>query len=118
MKDLTKTELLNQQPSTPLTEEKLQDYLNGSLSLQEQHEVEQWLSTEGMESDALDGLQTINSIDTNHIVHRANHILKKQIKNHRTKRSMKGIEWSWIAVVIILLLGIAAYLMMQLLLKK
>lgn len=118
MSNHTKKEMLHQQPSTPLTDEKLQAYCSGLLSAEEQHEVEQWLATESMESDALEGLQSINPHDTKQMVHRINHRLKKQLKTQHKKKGLKGMEWSWLAVIILMLLAVAAYLVLQIMLRK
>ena len=118
MSEPTKKILLHQQPSTPLKEEKLQAYLAGLLSVEEQHEVEQWLASEGMEADALEGLQTINPDETKHMVHRVNHRLKKQLKLQRKKHGLKGMEWSWLAVIILMLLAIVAYWVLHIMLQK
>jgi anti-sigma factor RsiW len=110
---------LKQQSSVPLTDERLQAYLNGSLTPEQQHEVELLLSAEGMESDAVEGLQEMNTNETQHIVHRINRQLKKDLKHQRkNKRTIKGMEWSWIAVFTVLLLGIVAYLILHLMLKR
>lgn len=94
-----------------LPEDKLMAYLAGKLSPAEQHEVEQWLAEEGMESDAIEGLQGQNAEDTRHTVGRLNHGLRKTL--HIKKRKRRGMSTNylaWIAIVIILMLAVLAYI--------
>src|SRR5690606_25169567 len=44
----------------PLANQKIEDYLEGRLSPKEQWEIELWLSEEGLESDALEGLRQMS----------------------------------------------------------
>ena len=99
--------------SSQFTEDLLVAYLNGSLSPEKQHEVEEWLSNEGMESDAVEGLQNLNSNESKAITQRINHKLKKQLKTKRNKNRFIGMEWSWLFVLIIILLAVAAYLVLR-----
>ena len=98
-----------------LSEEKLMAYLDGKLSPAEQHDVEQWLSEEGMESDAIEGLQILRPEETHRTVNKLNHELRKTMvgKKHRRKPLRTGLT-SWIAVVIILLLAVVAYIVIRL----
>lgn len=97
-----------------LSEDKLMAYLAGKLSQAEQHEVEQWLADEGMESDALEGLRSQPAADTQHSVSRLNHNLRKNIiGKKRKRRPMKTDQFSWVAIVIILLLVVIAYIVIR-----
>lgn len=94
-----------------LSEDKLMAYLAGKLSPAEQNEVEQWLAEEGMESDALEGLREQQPEETKHIVNRLNHNLRKTL--HIKKRKRRGMNTNylaWIAIVIILMLAVLAYI--------
>ncbi|RYD55823.1 MAG: zf-HC2 domain-containing protein [Sphingobacteriales bacterium] len=94
-----------------LPEEKLQAYLEGKLSAEESREVELWLSEEGMESDAAEGLSELPPGDTNKIVGKLNADLNKTLASKR-KRRTKAIgenKWGWVAIIVILLLCILAY---------
>jgi len=102
-----------------LPEDKLLAYLEGRLSPEEQHEVEQWLSDEGMESDAVEGLKNIQPAETRDTIDRINHALRKQlIPKKRKRRQIKGNPWAVQAVVIILLLIILAYIVIRIATKK
>ena len=97
-----------------LSEDKLMAYLAGSLSPSEQHEVEQWLAAEGMESDAIEGLQGQTPEETKHAVNRINHNLNKTLYNKKRKRRGMNTNYlSWIAIVIILMLVVLAYIVIR-----
>lgn len=103
-----------------LPEEKLIAYLEGRLSPEEQHEVEAWLAEEGMESDALEGLQQLAPEETRQSAVRLNNELRKMIagKKERRKKHIRDNPWSWTAVVIILLLVILAYIVLRMMVGK
>lgn len=105
--------------SKKLPDDMLMAYLEGSLSPQERHEVELWLSAEGMESDALEGLQHISTGDTKQSVTAINYQLHKTLgsKKHR-RRYIVTNSWAWLAVAIILLLTILAYIVIYMVVKK
>jgi anti-sigma factor RsiW len=97
-----------------LSEDKLMAYLEGKLPPAEQREVEKWLSDEGMESDALEGLHTLNAEEAKHSVARLNHKLRHSVLNKkRTRRSLKPDQFSWVAILIILLLVVLAYIVIR-----
>ena len=103
-----------------LTEERLQAYLEGKLSASEMHEVEQWLSEEGMESDALEGLNNLPASQTHQSVHRINRQLHKELnakKKHR-RRGLRSDQWAWTAIMVVLLLCILAYALIYLAAKR
>ena len=97
-----------------LPEEKLMAYLDGKLSPAEQHEVELWLADEGMESDALDGLSGIGADEMRHSVRKLNHGLRKSLSGKkRERRKPQAEQFTWIAILIILLVIIVAYLVIR-----
>lgn len=103
-----------------LTEEKLNAYFEGRLSSQEQHEVEQWLADEGLEADAIEGLKNIPAIETAAITRSINHHLQQELhkKSRRRTKIIKDNNWSWIAVIIILLICIVAYVLIHLIVSN
>ena len=102
-----------------LPEDKLLAYLEGRLSPEEQHEVEQWLGDEGMESDAVEGLKNIQPAETRDTVDRINHALRKQLMpKKRKRRQIKDNPLAMQAVVIISLLIILAYIVIRIATKK
>lgn len=97
-----------------LPEDKLLAYLEGKLPPAEQHEVEQWLAEEGMESDALEGLQTMRPEDTRHTVNKLNHNLRKTLLSKKHKRTkLKTDQHIIVAIAIILLLVVVAYIVVS-----
>lgn len=103
-----------------LPEDKLLAYLEGKLPPEEQHEIERWLHEEGMESDAIDGLQGLPASETKRLVHDINKELKKTL--HKSKRKyknpIKNNYWALVAIVIILLVVLAGYVVFLLMIKK
>ena len=97
-----------------IPEDKLMAYLEGKLSPDEQHEIELWLAEEGMESDALEGLKAIRPEEAKHSVQRLNHTLRKKLLHKkRTRRRPKNDHLTWIAIVVILLLAVLAYIVIR-----
>ncbi len=102
-------------PPTPLTEEQLMAYLAGKLPAALQHAVEHWLAEDGMESDAIEGLKTIDPEETSHIVNRLNTHVKSNLKGKRKRnKTAKNDPATIVAVIIILLLSLTAYLVLKL----
>jgi len=102
-----------------LPEDMLLAYLEGALPAEQQHEVEQWLGEEGMESDAIEGLKTISPHDAKHAVSRLNHRLRKQLAGRKSRRKyIKETPLSWLAIVIILLLVALGYIIVRMAVKR
>jgi hypothetical protein len=95
-----------------LPEDKLMAYLEGKLSPEEQHEVEEWLAGEGMESDALEGLQALGPDETKKAVGKINYELRKELgaRNKRRTKLIMDNKWGWLAIVIVLMLAIVCYI--------
>ncbi len=97
-----------------ISEENLMLYLEGKLTPAQQHEVEQWLAEEGMESDAVEGLKTISPVETRLTVNKLNHQLHKTLHHKKRKRRpVASNYYTLIAMGIILLLAIVAYLVIR-----
>ena len=97
-----------------LPEDKLLAYMEGRLSPEEQHEVEAWLAEEGMEADAIEGLQQEKSSSVLKSVNRLNDNLNTHLyKNRRRRKQISDNPFAWIAVVIILLLAVLAYVVIK-----
>lgn len=97
--------------------QKLMDYISGKLSGNDKHEVEQWMIDNNFESEALEGLQTLNDKkDLQAYVDQLNNELNKylqQKKQRRDRRKIKEIPWSYLAIALVLMLIIVAYFVMQ-----
>jgi anti-sigma factor RsiW len=97
-----------------LQEDRLLAYLDGKLSPAEQHEVELWLADEGMESDALEGLEQMAASDRVRSIKKLNHQLTKTvIKRSRGRRKPKNDIYVLAAVFLILLLAAVAFLVIK-----
>ncbi|XZF14448.1 anti-sigma factor family protein [Chitinophagaceae bacterium MMS25-I14] len=102
------------QQGDELPQDKLMAYLEGRLSPEERHEVEAWLAGEGMESDAVEGLQELTAAETKDAVSRINHQLRKELTGRRPRRKRDvNNTWSWVAILIILLLAILAFIVIK-----
>jgi ferric-dicitrate binding protein FerR (iron transport regulator) len=94
-----------------LSEDKLMAYLEGRLMPEEQHEVEQWLADEGMESDAVDGLAALNTTERRDSVNKLNHSLRRKLHHKKNRKNKAKTELNTIvAIFLILLLVVAGYL--------
>lgn len=98
-----------------LPDDQLLAYMEGRLSGDALREVEEWLSTTGMESDAIEGLQAMNSSEAMEMTAQLNHQLQRSLKKKRRQRRGLGDQkWSWIAICVVLLLAIMAFLVIYL----
>ncbi len=97
--------------------QKLMDYISGKLSGKDKHEVEQWIVDNNFENEALDGLQIVkDKKDLDAYVNQLNKELNQylqQKKQRRDRKKIKEIPWSYLAIVLVLLLIIIAYVVIQ-----
>jgi ferric-dicitrate binding protein FerR (iron transport regulator) len=98
-----------------LTDEQLMAYLEGRMTPQEQRAIEEWLSEEGPEADAIEGLQQIRPEETKRSVDELNQLLHKQLLRATPKRRKVFSEdhWAWVAIIVILLLIIVGYVVIR-----
>lgn len=97
-----------------LSDELLMAYLEGRLTAEQQHEVELWLAEEGMESDALEGLHSLNASETTHSVNRLNHKLRKAVVSKQRRRKPLQTQYlTWMAIGLVLLLAVVAYIVIR-----
>jgi anti-sigma factor RsiW len=98
---------------TRLTDDRLQAYLTGRLSAEETHEVEHWISEEGMEGDALEGLKEMRASETRKLVDEINYNLQSRIRGKKRKRAplFQEHKWALLAVLLVLALVILAFLL-------
>jgi hypothetical protein len=97
--------------------QKLVDYLNGSLSEKEKHEVEQLMAGNEFMNDALEGLENVkNKQDIQAYVEQLNAALKaslKKKKDRRERRRLKEHPWIYFTIILILLLCMAGYFVIR-----
>ena len=107
--------ILNDMPGKDgLDQDKLMAYLEGKLPPGEQHEVEKWLSEEGMESDALEGLKMLPASEARQTVCRLDHQLHQTIKKKKRRKQAGPDVITWVTICTILLLAVVAYLVIRL----
>ena len=97
-----------------LSEADLMAYFEGKLSPAQQHEVEQWLAEESMEGDALEGLHKLQPQETRASIEKINYRLRKNIADKKhARKPLKTQQHTLIAIVIILLLAVVAYIVIR-----
>ena len=100
-----------------IEQEKLLQYLNSGMTDKEQHDFEKDLNNDEFASDAVEGLEQMESTkDLKSMVEQMNMQLKAEIikKNKRRKRR-KPLEqpWTYYAILIVLLLAILTYIVIR-----
>jgi len=104
-----------------ISEDQLLQYLSGELSGEERHAVEKKMIDSQFVNDAIEGLQAIS--DPRHVqryVADLNMQLKKQVSGRRAKKRRITMSMNWIllCVVIVLMLGVMAWLAIHFLQKR
>jgi ABC-type transport system involved in cytochrome bd biosynthesis fused ATPase/permease subunit len=100
-----------------INEEELRKYLSGNISDEERHVIEKKMAASEFVSDAVEGLQGLSShqkLDSyvDHLNKDLHQYLvgKKEIKE---KRKIRDLSWIIVAVIIILLLCMLAYIVVK-----
>jgi anti-sigma factor RsiW len=97
--------------------QQLMDYLSGQLSGEQQHEVERSMAESEFVNDAVEGLQRItNKKDLQSYVDQLNAGMQKTLqkkKQRRLKRRLKEEPWSYLAVLVVLVLCVIAYIVVR-----
>ena len=112
-----KKDLLNilSNSNKDIDNQQLMDYLAGKLSDEERHKVEMQLADNDFINDALEGLENVKDPkDINFFVDQLNRDLHKKLlqkQKRKQKRKLLQQRWVYAAVVIILALLIATWLM-------
>jgi hypothetical protein len=120
MSDNLKDILSNLNPE--VDQETLLLYLQGKLTAEKQHELEQQMMGGDFESDALEGLQGVKDKQRlQGIVEKLNYDLKKKTRQRRLRTQrmkLKSDPSIWIAIVIFLLLIVLSYFIIHRLLQQ
>ena len=97
--------------------QQLMDYLSGKLSAEDTHAIEKLMADSEFMNDAVEGLETIpNKKDIQVYVDELNATLQKSLqkkKQRRLKRRLREGPWGYFAILLIILLCIAAYLIVR-----
>ena len=97
--------------------QQLMDYLSGNLSAEGLHEVERSMADNAFLNDAVEGLQQIRDKKSMQAyVDELNTTLQKNMakkKERRLKRRLKDSSWGYLAILIIIVLCIVAYVVIR-----
>ena len=101
--------------SKDIDNQQLMDYLAGKLSDEETHQVEMQLADNEFMNDALEGLENVaDKKDINQFVDQLNRELQKKLlqkQKRKKKRKLLQQRWVYAAIVLILALVIATWLL-------
>jgi anti-sigma factor RsiW len=98
-----------------LSEEQLLAYIEGRLPEAERRAVEELLSKEGMESDAIEGLQALDADEARGMKQRLDIGLQQVLgKKRKRRRGIGEQRWTWIAIVVVLVLVVLGYCVLYL----
>lgn len=98
------------QPGPGVSEEQMLAYLEGRLSPEAARVVEEALASEGLESDAVEGLQQIETADVKRMSAHLNHDLQRKIRSgKRVRRRGTDTKWAWVAALVTLMIVLLAY---------
>ena len=97
--------------------QKLMDYLSGKLSEEEKHEIEKIMADSEFVNDAVEGLEEVkDKKDVSAFVDQLNANLKKELekkKKRKLKRTFKDQPWTYISILLILLLVIISFIVIR-----
>jgi hypothetical protein len=100
-----------------INEEELRKYLSGNISDEERYVIEKKMADSEFVNDAVEGLQQFSSKQKlNDLVNHLNNHLHQYIeskKEIKEKRKIKDLSWIILAVIIILLLCMLAYIVVR-----
>jgi len=100
-----------------VNDEELKKYLSGNISDEERHAIEKKMADSEFVSDAVEGLQQFSSRQKlDEYVNHLNKDLHQYItakKELKEKRRIKDLSWIIVAVIIVLLLCILAYIVIR-----
>jgi hypothetical protein len=101
----------------PVDDKRLMDYLQQQLSKQDSHELERMMADDPFVNDAVEGLEQFgNKKDLTGYVEQLNRDLQKQLdkkKKRREKRRLPDQQWAYVAIFVLLLLCIIAYVIIK-----
>lgn len=107
-------DILNNEEKGALSEAKLLAYFEGRLSLEEQREVELLLSDDGLESDAMDGLQELSASEIKVASAELKYKLNKDLKTtSRRRKPYNDPKWTILAIFLILMLCVLGFIVIR-----
>lgn len=109
----TAKDIFDQQPRQG-SEEEMLAYLQGKLPRSRQREIEERISEGGPEADALEGLTMLHGTEALRSTRKLQQKLHTEILRDKHKKPRSGSDfWSWIAIIIVLLLMIVGYVVVR-----
>ena len=97
--------------------QKLMDYLSDKLSAKDKHDFEKQMIDSDFINDAVEGLESFEKqTDINEYASQLNKNLRKKLetkKLKRNKRKIKDIPWFYYAIILVLILVIAGFLILK-----
>jgi anti-sigma factor RsiW len=97
--------------------QKLMDYISGKLSAEQKHEVEKILAANPFLNEAVEGLQQADEVKTHQAVEQLNKQLRlhlQQRKRKRTKQILPVNTWTYVAVLVILMIAVIVFFVVRL----
>ena len=97
--------------------QKLMDYISGKLSAEQKHEVEKWMADNPFASEAMEGLQQAGVENSSLAVEQLNKQLKahlQQRKRKRVKNKIHSNTWTYVAILLVLMLAVLVYYIVRL----
>lgn len=92
----------------------LMNYLSGKLSAAEEHKVEVAMLESDITNDAVEGLAALQNNRIEPAVDHVNHKLKKYLQKKKfktAKRSIKDLQWQYVAIAVILVIILVAFIL-------
>jgi anti-sigma factor RsiW len=97
--------------------QQLMDYLSGQLSPEALHELEKSMAGDEFLNDAVEGLQQVrNKKDMQAYVDQLNASMQKSLtkkKSRRLRRRLKDEPWTYLAIILVIVLCILAYVVIR-----
>jgi len=98
-----------------LNEEQLMNYVKGKSAGEEAHAVERKMTDSSFVNDAVEGLQNFSSVEkVNKYKQEINEQLHQKLSDKKHRRKLIGnLSWEIIAVIVIILLCLIAYIIVE-----
>lgn len=97
--------------------QQLMDYLSGKLSGEALHELERSMAGDDFLNDAIEGLQQVaNKKDMQSYVDELNAAMQKNLekkKKRRLRRRFKEEPWTYLAIILVIVLCILGYIVIR-----
>jgi anti-sigma factor RsiW len=92
----------------------LMNYLSGKLTAAEKHRVEEAMLDNDIMNDAVEGLAALQNNRIEPAVDHVNHKLKRYLQKKKfktAKRSIKDLQWQYVAIAVVLVIILVAFIL-------